>query len=43
MAELHPELNSKEDFAKAIETGKSEGKYVFILAYEGEPPAGADE
>lgn len=42
-AALHPELNSKEDFAQAIENGKSEGKYVFILAYDGDAPADADE
>ena len=37
---VHTELNSKEDFENAI---KTPGKYVFILAYEGEAPADADE
>lgn len=40
---MHTELNSKEDFAEAVKTGKEQGKYTFVLAYEGEPPAGADE
>lgn len=35
----HTELSSKEDFQKAIETP---GKYVFILAYDGDKPADAD-
>lgn len=34
------DLNSKEDFQKAIDT---QGKYVFILAYSGEAPAKAEE
>ncbi|KAK4548503.1 hypothetical protein LTR36_009413 [Oleoguttula mirabilis] len=38
---MHTELNSKEDFAEAI--NKDQGKFIFILAYEGEPPAGADD
>jgi hypothetical protein len=36
----HTELNSKDDFDNAI---KTEGKYVFIMAYEGEIPEGAEE
>ncbi|EMC97098.1 hypothetical protein BAUCODRAFT_147261 [Baudoinia panamericana UAMH 10762] len=36
----HTELSSKEDFDKAI---KTEGQYVFILAYENEAPPNADE
>ena len=37
---VHTELNSKEDFENAI---KTPGKWVFVLAYEGEAPADADE
>ncbi|KAK5112693.1 hypothetical protein LTR85_011204 [Meristemomyces frigidus] len=40
MSQMHKELNSKEEFAEAIQTKE---KFVFVLAYEGEPPAGADE
>lgn len=36
----HQELQSKEDFQAALST---QGKYVFILAYEGEVPSQADE
>ncbi|KAK3621873.1 hypothetical protein LTR56_022538 [Elasticomyces elasticus] len=37
---MHADLNSKEDFDNAI---KTEGKYVFILAYDGDAPPNADE
>ena len=37
---VHTELTSKDDFENAI---KTPGKWVFILAYEGEAPADADE
>ncbi|KAK5111216.1 hypothetical protein LTR62_005244 [Meristemomyces frigidus] len=36
----HHEITSKEDFDAAV---KTEGKYVFILAYENTPPPNADE
>ena len=38
---MHADLNSKDDFDNAIKSG--DGKYVFVLAYEGAPPPGADE
>ncbi|KAK3112883.1 hypothetical protein LTR53_010358 [Teratosphaeriaceae sp. CCFEE 6253] len=39
-AQQHTDLNSKEDFDNAL---KTEGKFVFILAYDGDAPANADE
>ena len=36
----HKEITSKEDFENAI---KTEGKYVFIYAYENEVSPQADE
>ncbi|KAK3673527.1 hypothetical protein LTR78_006431 [Recurvomyces mirabilis] len=36
----HQEISNKEEFDQAI---KTEGKYVFVLAYEGAPPPNADE
>ena len=36
----HKEITSKEDFENAI---KTEGKYVFIYAYEGEVSPEAEE
>ncbi|KAK0333305.1 hypothetical protein LTR91_007049 [Friedmanniomyces endolithicus] len=38
---MHADLASKDDFDKAINTDS--GKYVFIMAYEGDVPEKADE
>jgi len=40
-AKMHADLASKDDFDKAINTDS--GKYVFIMAYEGDVPEKADE
>jgi len=37
----HQEISSKDDFDQAIKA--SDGKFVFVLAYEGAPPPNADE